>query len=392
MKHSYKITIVGAGYVGMSIATLLSKYNEVIVHDIDSKKIDKINSKKSTINDKDIDKFLSKDSLNLAATQDEYKAFNQRDFIVIATPTDYDNKVNNFNTSSVDAVINKVSLIDQSATIIIKSTVPIGYTNSINKLYPSMHIIFSPEFLREGKALHDNLNPSRIILGCKSEKAKIFGNIMKDCADSKNVNLLYMQSSEAEAVKLFSNTYLAMRVAFFNELDSFSLANNLSTANIIDGICHDERIGFHYNNPSFGYGGYCLPKDTKQLKSSYKNIPESLISAVIKSNQIRKSFIAKQLIENKHETIGFYRIIMKKDSDNYRSSAVVDIINQVKLNGKKVLVYEPILKTNEIFGDILVNDLKAFKEKSDLIVANRLYRDLDDCIEKVYTRDLFNYS
>ena len=385
------ITVVGSGYVGLSISLLLAQKNNVLTLDIDKNKVDLINSKKSPIADEVIEDFLKNKNLNLSATTDKVIAYRNAQFVVIATPTDYDIDTNYFNTSSVELVIADVLDLNPKANIIIKSTVPVGFTDALNKKLGDKNILFSPEFLREGKALWDNLNPSRIIIGGKNKIAKTFGELLLHGAqkNKKDIPVLYTESTEAEAIKLFSNSYLAMRVAFFNELDTYCQINQLDAKQIIQGIGYDPRIGSHYNNPSFGYGGYCLPKDTKQLLSNYQNVPNNIIKAIVDANRTRKDFIANSIIEKNPNTVGIYRLAMKKDSDNHRASAIQGVMKRIKASGIEILIYEPAIKNDTYFKYKVLNDLAKFKSLSDIIIANRLTSDLDDVLSKVYTRDIF---
>jgi len=389
MSEKVKVTVVGSGYVGMSLAVLLAQHNDVTVLDIDPERVDLVNRRESTVADPDIEAFLRDRDLSLSATLDVDEAYSGAEFVVVATPTNYDPDTNRFDTTAVDTVVMQATVLAKDALVVIKSTVPVGHTQGLQRVCSSDRIVFSPEFLREGQALRDNLHPSRIIMGCSEALGAGFAKLLQDAADKKDVEALFMPSTEAEAVKLFANTYLAMRVSFFNELDSYAMAAGLDTAKIIDGVCLDDRIGGGYNNPSFGYGGYCLPKDTKQLLANYKSVPQNLIQAIVSSNSTRKDFIADTIIGMRPRVVGIYRLVMKQGSDNFRASAIQGIMKRLKAKGIEVVIYEPTYAAETFFNSKVLESLDEFKKLADVIIANRLCKDLVDVTEKLFTRDLF---
>jgi UDPglucose 6-dehydrogenase len=389
LANKTKITVVGSGYVGMSLAVLLAQHNDVVVIDVDASRVEKVNNMQSTVADAEIEAFLAEKELSLTATLDKQAAYKGASFVVVATPTNYDPDTNRFDTGSVDSVVNDALKLNADALVVIKSTIPVGHTKSLQEKHNTNRVIFSPEFLREGQALKDNLYPSRIIVGSQLEAGKGFANLLVEGADKSDIETLFIHSTEAEAVKLFANTYLAMRVSFFNELDSYALAHDLDTKSIINGVCMDERIGEGYNNPSFGYGGYCLPKDTKQLLANYDQVPQTLIQAIVSSNTTRKDFIADSIIKLNPKVVGIYRLVMKQGSDNFRASAIQGIMKRIKAKGIEVVIYEPTYDAAEFFQSKVISSLDEFKNNSDVIISNRMSAELDNVEEKVFTRDLF---
>lgn len=389
MSERVKVTVVGSGYVGMSLAVLLAQHNDVMVLDIDPDRVDQVNRRESTVADPGIETFLKERELSLSATLDVDEAYSGADFVVVATPTNYDPDTNRFDTMAVDTVVMQATALAEDALVVIKSTVPVGHTEGLQGVCSTDRIVFSPEFLREGQALHDNLHPSRIIVGCSDELGAGFAKLLLDAADKTDVETLFMPPTEAEAVKLFANTYLAMRVSFFNELDSYAMVSGLDTVKIIDGVCLDDRIGRGYNNPSFGYGGYCLPKDTKQLLANYKSVPQNLIQAIVSSNTTRKDLIADTIIGMRPRVVGIYRLVMKQGSDNFRASAIQGIMKRLKAKGIEVVVYEPTCEANMFFKSKVLRSLSEFKELADVIISNRIHEDLSNVSEKVFTRDLY---
>jgi|TARA_B110000093_G_C12949963_1_gene402075 UDPglucose 6-dehydrogenase len=389
LSNKLKITVVGSGYVGMSLSVLLARHSAVTVLDIDPVRVDKINNKLSTVADSEIERFLSQEDLDLKATLDKSAAYLDASYVIVATPTNYDTESNRFDTSQVDCVVKDALELNSAALVVIKSTIPVGHTNSLQEKFSTSRVVFSPEFLREGNALHDNLFPSRIVIGSKCDSGKRLALLLKDAAFKDDVKTLFVTSSEAESIKLFANTYLALRVAFFNELDSYAASYGLDTTNIVEGVCLDDRIGQGYNNPSFGYGGYCLPKDTKQLLATFDRVPQALIKAVVDSNSFRKDFICSQILKSKPSVVGFCRLVMKQGSDNMRSSAILDVIERVKKQGVTTLIYEPMIEEEEYNGSKVVNDIERFKSMSEIIVTNRMLNILQDVEHKVFTRDVY---